>query len=100
MRQPGCKPGQKSDEVMTRIAEFDRILEQVTRERALRTVLRRWAEFDDVWDAAIRVCEHYGIGKSNSGSQPSNSQIPEQLMLVIPEIVSSSADSCVDTNIQ
>lgn len=47
---------------MSPITEFDQKLEQIISEFALRIVAPRWAEFDIVWDAAIRVCDRYQLG--------------------------------------
>jgi hypothetical protein len=49
---------------MSPLPEFDQSQEEIVRETALRIVIRRWAEFDAVWEAAIRLCDAYGIGKS------------------------------------
>jgi len=49
---------------MSPLAEFDQKLEQIIREFALRIVVPRSTEFDTVWEAAIRVCDRYQLGKS------------------------------------
>ena len=49
---------------MSSLTEFDQRLEQIIREFALRIVVPRWTEFDSVWEAAIRVCDRYELGKS------------------------------------
>jgi hypothetical protein len=48
---------------MSPLTEFDQQLEQIIREFALRIVVPRWTEFDTVWEAAIRVCDRYELGK-------------------------------------
>ena len=75
MRQPGCKPG-ANDQTMFSIAKVDQRHEQLVREFAMRIVLRRWAEFDVVWEAANRLCDSYGIGKPKIESPPDNATIP------------------------
>ena len=71
------------------LAEFDQQMERIIREFAMRIVVPRWSEFDMVWEAAIRVCDRYELGKSRQGSL--NSQIsgaPGQ------QSVTSSVASC------
>jgi len=48
---------------MSPLAEFDQRLEQMIREFALRIAVPRWTEFDTLWEAAIRVCDRYELGK-------------------------------------
>ena len=48
---------------MSPLMEFDQRMEQIIREFALRIVVPRWTEFDTVWEAAIRVCDRYELGK-------------------------------------
>lgn len=71
MRQPGCKPG-ANDQTMFPIAKVDQRQERLVHEVALHIVLRRWAEFDVVWEAANRVCDAYEIGKSKIEKQTGN----------------------------
>jgi hypothetical protein len=71
MRQPGCKPG-ANDQTMFPIAKVDQRQERLVHEVALHIVLRRWAEFDVVWEAANRVCDAYEIGKSKIENQTGN----------------------------
>lgn len=33
------------------------------REFAMRIAIPRWSEFETVWEAAIRVCDRYELGK-------------------------------------
>ena len=75
MRQPGCKPG-ANDQTMFSIAKVDQRNEQLVREFAMRIVLRRWAEFDVVWEAANRLCDSYGIGKPKIEDQRGNATTP------------------------
>jgi hypothetical protein len=49
---------------MSPIAEFDRRLEQMIRDFAVRILVPRWTEFDDVWQTANSVCDRYKIGKN------------------------------------
>ena len=48
---------------MSSLAEFDQRLEQIIREFAMRIAVPRWSEFETVWEAAIRVCDRYELGK-------------------------------------
>jgi hypothetical protein len=48
---------------MSPVAQADQELEAVIRELAMRIVVRRRGEFDDVWDSANRVCDRYGLEK-------------------------------------
>jgi hypothetical protein len=62
MRRPGCKPG-RGFTFMCPIAEFDRSLEQMIREFAVRILIPRWTEFDAVWETANKICDRYDLGK-------------------------------------
>ena len=84
---------------MSPLAEFDQRMEQIIREFAMRIIVPRWTEFDDLWEAAIRVCDRYELGKPKTAIQPGNSQ-PEQLVLAMPELSIPSAADCVDTRIE
>jgi hypothetical protein len=57
------------------IAKVDQRQERLVREIAMHIVLRRWAEFDVVWEIANRLCDSYGIGTSKIDSQPENATI-------------------------
>jgi hypothetical protein len=46
------------------LLELDRQLERAIREFTLRIVVPRWNEFDKLWEAALRVCERYELGKA------------------------------------
>jgi len=48
---------------MSPIAEFDRKLEQMIREFAVRVLVPRWTEFDAVWETANRICDRYQLGE-------------------------------------
>ena len=48
---------------MSPIAEFDRRLEQIIRDFALRILVPRWTEFDAVWESANRICDRYELGR-------------------------------------
>jgi hypothetical protein len=63
------------DQTMFPVAKVDQKQEQVIREFAMRIMLRRWAEFDVVWETANRLCDSYGIGTSKIDSQPENATI-------------------------
>jgi hypothetical protein len=58
---------------MSPVTEFDQRLEQIIREFALRIAVPRWTEFDTVWEAAIRVCDRYELGKCRQ-SNPATDQ--------------------------
>jgi len=57
---------------MSPLAEFDQRLEQMIREFALRIAVPRWTEFDTLWEAAIRVCDRYELGKGVRSSLVAN----------------------------
>ena len=62
---------------MSPLTELDQRLEQMIREFALRIVVPRWTEFDTVWEAAIRVCDRYELGKSRRAPAASDqSSVP------------------------
>jgi hypothetical protein len=44
---------------MPPLVEFDSRLELMIRELILRMLLRRWSEFDAVWESANRICDQY-----------------------------------------
>jgi hypothetical protein len=48
---------------MSRLAQVDYELESVIRELAMRIVVPKMSEFDDVWKTANRVCDQYGLVK-------------------------------------
>lgn len=78
---------------MSSLAEFDQRLEQIIREFAMRIAIPRWSEFGTVWEAAIRVCDRYELGKGKkltaelcsqeaqsitSSPEPSSADVPAQ----------------------
>jgi len=77
---------------MSPLTEFDQLLERIIREFAMRIVVPRWSEFDMLWDAAIRVCDRYELGKSKRPPLNSETSAPpgEQ------PIISSAAPSATD----
>jgi len=77
------------DDVMSPLMEFDQRLEQIIREFALRIAVPRWTEFDTVWEAAIRVCDRYELGKSRR--EPAGS---EQDSIPAAQGTISSAEPC------
>ena len=77
----------EGDDVMSPLTELDQRLEQIIREFALRIVVPRWTEFDTVWEAAIRVCDRYELGKSKRSSAES-----EQTHVPTVEDTTSSAE--------
>ena len=59
---------------MATLAEFDQKLEQIIREFATRIAIPRWSEFETVWEAAIRVCDRYELGKGKQVTWESNAE--------------------------
>jgi hypothetical protein len=49
---------------MSPLAQVDFELESVIRELTVRIVVPKMSEFDDVWEAANRVCDEYGMKKA------------------------------------
>ncbi len=74
-------------------SEFDQRLEEIIRELTLRIVKPLWTEFDTVWEAAIRVCDRYELGKSKhvflSIDQPESS-LPGSVTS-LPELFAAGA---------
>ena len=64
MRQPRLQARAERESEMSPLVEFDQRLERIISEFALRIAVPRWTEFDTVWEAAIRVCDRYELGKS------------------------------------
>jgi hypothetical protein len=62
---------------MSSLAEFDQRLEQIIREFAMRIAIPRWSEFETVWEAAIRVCDRYELGKGKQWAVTGETR-PEQ----------------------
>jgi hypothetical protein len=81
---------------MASLAEFDQRLEEIIREFTARIVVSRCTEFDTVWEAAIRVCERYQLGKSireTTDAGPSN-------LPALGYATSSAEPSAVDAPVQ
>jgi hypothetical protein len=87
------------NEAMSPLAEFDQRMEQMIRDFALRIIVPRWTEFDDLWEAAIRVCDRYELGKPKKVIQPGIAPVPEQLSLAMAEVAIPSAADCIDKNL-
>jgi hypothetical protein len=49
---------------MSPITQFDQEMEKLIRELALRIVVPRIGEFDEVWEAANRICDRYLVTKA------------------------------------
>ena len=49
---------------MSPLAEFDRRLEQMIHELALRILVPRWNEFDAAWESANKICDRYPLKKT------------------------------------
>lgn len=80
------------DNFMSPITEFDQRLEQIIREFALRIVVPRWTEFDTVWEAAIRVCDRYELGKSKRGP----AEADQSVVSATEDVTSSTEPSATD----
>jgi hypothetical protein len=80
---------------MSPLAEFDQKLEQIIREFALRIAVPRWTEFDTVWEAAIRVCDRYELGKSRRATSE-----PDQSQQATEPVTSLQAPSATDAPAQ
>jgi hypothetical protein len=74
---------------MASLAEFDQRLEQVIRELTMRIAIPRWSEFETVWEAAIRVCDRYELGKIKR--EPTTADQPPSQE---PEPTTSSPEPC------
>jgi hypothetical protein len=46
---------------MSPVAQADQELESVIRELAMRILVPRMSDFDDVWEIANRICDRYGF---------------------------------------
>ena len=75
------------------LAEFDQKLEQIIREFTLRIVVPRWTEFDRVWEAAIRVCDQYQLGKSRQTAPRSDPARQDVTALVTSSAEPSATDA-------
>lgn len=81
---------------MASLAEFDQKLEGIIREFTERIVVPRWTEFDTVWEATIRVCERYQLGKSiraTTDADPPNRS-------ALGHATSSAEPSAIDAPVQ
>ena len=81
---------------MSPLSEFDQRLEKVIREFALRIVVPRWTEFDSVWEAAMRVCDRYELGKSKRTS----AEADEPSIIAAQGSISSVEPSATDAPAQ
>ena len=77
--------------------EADQQLEEIVRELTVRIVTQRWTEFDTVWEAAIRVCDRYELGKP----KPVDKFVKQPLSKMPDTVISSVAGpSVVDAPVQ
>jgi hypothetical protein len=83
---------------MSPLAEFDQQLERMIREFAMRIAVPRWSEFDRVWEAAMRVCDRYQLGKSGQSPLNSQSSSPSEQQPVISSVEPSATDEPVQTH--
>ena len=81
---------------MSSLDEFDQRLEEIIREFTARIVVPRWTEFDTVWEAAIRVCERYELGKSKAPAAVIDPANP----FALGHATSSAEPSVVDAPVQ
>jgi len=81
---------------MSSIAELDQQLERLIRELAMRIAVPRLSEFETVWEAAIRVCDRYELGK-NKRRSATREQLDENDTLTSLE-ESSAADEPAQTH--
>jgi hypothetical protein len=81
---------------MSTIAQLDQQLEQLIREIARRIAIPRLSEFETVWEAAIRVCDRYELGR-NKCSTPITEQRDENHGVTSSEEL-SAADEPVQTH--
>jgi hypothetical protein len=77
---------------MSPLAEFDRRLEQIIRDFALRILVPRWTEFDAVWETANKICDRYDLGNTNPERRSTSLCNPLQLQLFMPEPTASSPE--------
>ena len=87
----------EGDEVMSPLTEFDQRMEQIIREFALRIVVPRWTEFDTVWEAAIRVCDRYELGKSKRRPTEADQSVVSATEDVTSSTETSAADAPAQT---
>jgi hypothetical protein len=78
---------------MSPLAEFDRRLQQVIHDFAVRILVPRWTAFDAVWETANRICDRYELGKSTAMRRVADPLNPVQLLLFMPEASASSQES-------
>jgi len=82
---------------MSSLAEFDQQLERIIHEFAMRIAVPRWSEFEKLWDAAIRVCDRYGLGKTRQTSLSSQTPSPAEQQAVISSMELSATDEPAQT---
>ncbi len=82
---------------MSPLAEFDQRLEQIIREFALRIAVPRMTEFEALWEAAIRVCDRYELGKSSRATSDADQSKPLQPEAVTSSLQLSGADAPAQT---
>jgi len=80
---------------MASLAEFDQRLEQIIREFTMRIAIPRWSEFETVWEAAIRVCDRYELGK---GKQVTEETCAKQEKLITSSPAPSATDAPAQTH--
>jgi hypothetical protein len=83
---------------MSPLAEFDQQMERIIREFAMRIVVPRWSEFETVWEAAMRVCDRYELGKSRQGLLSLQTSDPMEQQPVISSMAPSATDEPVQTH--
>ena len=83
---------------MSPLAEFDLKLEHMIRELTLRIVVPRWTEFDTVWEAAIRVCDRYELGKTRRPILGTDQSGPEATKPITSSPKPSATDAPAQTH--
>jgi len=79
--------------------EFDQKLEEIIREFTLRIVVPRWNEFDTLWEAALRICERYNLGRvRGSDSEIAHDSGQDATQLMSSSTEPSAADAPAQTH--
>ena len=77
---------------MSPLTEFDQRLERIISEFALRIAVPRSTEFDTVWEAAIRVCDRYELGKAKRTS----AEVDQPTVVAVQGPISSAEPFATD----
>jgi hypothetical protein len=63
---PVASPDIPTGAIMTPLTQLDRDLERIILELAQHIVALRESEFEKVWVAANKICDHYEIANTSS----------------------------------